>query len=162
MLSACTDGGGKPMPYYYAAYYLGKMGRGQAGMLSAAEAACPDYCFPNKLEDIIVLEAAIRENPQGARAYYYLGNLYYDKLQPEKATGLWESSVGLDGGFAIAWRNLALSYYNKLGQHGKAREAMERAITGGRRNAWRGHWLIRRTWGRAGWKGPKTTISITT
>lgn len=127
LLSSCTEGGEKPMPYYYAAYYMERMGQDGSSMRKRAEAACPDYCFPNKLEDIIVLEAAIRSNPDGAKAYYYLGNLYYDKLQPEKATGLWETSAGLDDGFAIVWRNMSLSYYNKLGQYEKARTAMERA-----------------------------------
>lgn len=127
LLKSCTDGGDKPMPYYYAAYYLQKLGQDGCGMLKKAETACSDYCFPNKLEDSIILTSAIRENPQGAKAYYYLGNLYYDKLQPEKATGLWETSAGLDDSFGIVWRNLSLSYYNKFGQHDKARTAMERA-----------------------------------
>lgn len=128
LLKSCTDEDGKPMPYYYSAYYLHKMGKDGREMLNKAEAACSDYCFPNKLEDSIVLAAAIRENPQGAKAYYYLGNLYYDKLQPERAADLWEISVKLDGSFGIAWRNLALSYYNKFGQHDKAQEALERAF----------------------------------
>ena len=127
MLAFCMEDGKKPMPYYYAAYYTEQMGQDGRSLLAKAEAACSDYCFPNKLEDIMVLESAIRKNPEGAKAYYYLGNLYYDKLQPQKAAGLWETSVGLDDGFAIAWRNLSLAYYNKLEQHEKARTAMERA-----------------------------------
>lgn len=127
LLASCTADGENPMPYYYAAYYMGQMGQDGSGMLAKAEAACPDYCFPNKLEDILVLEAAIRKNSIGAKAYYYLGNLYYDKLQPEKATRLWETSAELEDRFAIVWRNLSLSYYNKFQQYDKARAAMERA-----------------------------------
>ena len=127
LLAFCTSDGEKPMPCYYAAYYMEQMGRDGREMRSKAEAACSDYCFPNKLEDILVLEAAIRKNPNGAKAYYYLGNLFYDKLQPEKAIGLWETSAGLDDGFAIVWRNLSLAYYNKRNQYDKAQAAMERA-----------------------------------
>ena len=134
-LPGLTDGqeardaaGSKPLPYYYAAYYLRRQNKDGSAMLAEAEAACPDYCFPNKAEDIQVLESAIAENPQGAKAYYYLGCLYYDKLQHEKATALWEESARLDDSFAITWRNLALSYYNKYQQYDKAREAMERAF----------------------------------
>lgn len=127
LLQTWTEAGNKPMPCYYAAYYQQKLGQDADALLQKAEAACPDYCFPNKPEDIIVLTSAIRENPQGAKAYYYLGNLYYDKLQAEKAAGLWETSAKLDDGFGIVWRNLALAYYNKLGQRDQARTAMERA-----------------------------------
>ena len=79
------------MLFYYKGYYLQKMGKSAeaAQEYAKAEQASPLYCFPNKLEDIAVLTAASRENPEGAKAYYYLGNLYYDKLQFEKATELW-------------------------------------------------------------------------
>lgn len=128
MLKVCTDGeDSKPLPCYYAAYYSHKLGLDGSALLAKAEQANPDYCFPNKLEDIAVLQSAAEQNPQGAKAYYYLGNLYYDKLQHEKATKLWEMSVKLDDSFAIAWRNLSLSYYNKCNEYEKAREAMERA-----------------------------------
>ena len=97
-------------------------------MLSRAEASCPDYCFPNKLEDIQVLEYAIAQNPEGAKAYYYLGNLFYDKLQYGKATALWEKSAALDDCFHIVFRNLALSCYNKMGRRHESRNMMEKAF----------------------------------
>ena len=129
MLGQCAAD--KPMLFYYQAYYGERLGLGEeyvAERLKRAEQACPDYCFPNKLEDIRVLEFAIEQNPEGARAYYYLGNLFYDKLQYEHATGLWEKSAALDGSFPVVLRNLALSYYNKMGRRGEAREMMERAF----------------------------------
>lgn len=129
VLSLCTKE--KPMLAYYQAYYLGKLGdgNGKQSALAAAEHACPDYCFPNKLEDIQVLEYAIRENLDGAKAYYYLGNLYYDKHQWEKAVALWEESVKLDGTFPTAFRNLALAYYNKAGRKDEAKGVMEKAFS---------------------------------
>lgn len=129
MLGQCAAD--KPMLFYYQAYYGERLGLGEeyvAERLKRAEQACPDYCFPNKLEDIRVLEFAIEQNPEGAKAYYYLGNLFYDKLQYEHATGLWEKSAALDGSFPVVLRNLALSYYNKMGRRGEAREMMERAF----------------------------------
>lgn len=130
MLRRCGED--TPMLHYYEAYYLGQMERGgketAAAICKRGDAACPDYCFPNKLEDICVLEAAIRVCPDGAMAYYYLGNLYYDKMQYDRAAGLWEESVRLNGSFPVAWRNLALCYYNKLGEKEKARTALETAF----------------------------------
>lgn len=75
--------------------------------------ACPDYCFPNRLEAILALQCAMVQNPDDARAPYYLGNLYYDKRQYDLAMEAWETSVRLDGSFPTVWRNLALAFFNK-------------------------------------------------
>ncbi len=64
-----------------------------------------DYCFPFRLESLKVFKAALKSNPKDAKAWYYLGNLLYDK-QPEQAMEYWEKAVALDPGFAIAHRNL--------------------------------------------------------
>ena len=39
--------------------------------------ALPDYCFPARVEEMIVLQAALADNPSDARAHCYLGNLFY-------------------------------------------------------------------------------------
>ncbi|MCR4656623.1 MAG: DUF5107 domain-containing protein [Lachnospiraceae bacterium] len=129
VLSAC--GGKSPMLYYYRAYYLGCLGDKEeaAKELKNAEQADPAYCFPNKQEDIAVLEYAISNDEKGAKACYYLGDLYYDRLQFEKAASLWEKSAELDGGFPTAHRNLALYYFNKAHDPGKAKEELEKAFS---------------------------------
>ena len=102
---------------------------GRAGSAwSGGDAASPLYCFPNKPEDLIVLEDAVRNYPDGAKAYYYLGCLYYDKLQFEKAADLWEKSASLDDSFPTVHRNLALAYYNKQKRPERAREELEKAF----------------------------------
>lgn len=116
-----------PMLYYYKAYYQAKLGRDDAQALDRAERCPADYCFPNKLEDLIVLEHARVRAAGPARACYYLGCLLYDKLQYEAATENWEQSARLDPEFPTVWRNLALAYYNKRHDGAAAREAMERA-----------------------------------
>src|SRR5207302_4416456 len=50
-----------------------------------AAAQSPDYCFPSRLEEIAILEAAMRANPRDPRAPYYLGNLLYDRRRHEEA-----------------------------------------------------------------------------
>lgn len=116
-----------PMLYYYKAYYRELSGQDGEGALKMAESCSQDYCFPNKLEDLIVLQYAAKQNPAGANAFYYLGNLYYDKFQYEPAVSSWEQSVQLNPHFAIAWRNLSLAYYNKHNDKAKAKTAMEQA-----------------------------------
>mgnify|MGYP002623553756 CR=1 FL=1 len=105
-----------PMTYYY----MGRYGE--------AEEACPDYCFPNRPEDVIALEQAKRENPQGARAPYYLGCLYYAARQYDLAIDNWERAARLDPQFPTVWRNLALARFNKQDRQQEALEYMEKAF----------------------------------
>ncbi len=118
-----------PMKLYYEAYYLAKQKDcdGAAEKIRRAEAAPSDYCFPNKLEDIAVLSYAVEAQDAGMAAYY-LGNLYYDKLQRKKAVALWEMAADRCSAFPTVHRNLALAYYNECGEKEKAKEAMERAF----------------------------------
>ncbi len=125
VLNRCGDDA--PMLWYYRAYYAAMTGEDAAALLARAEAAPTDYCFPNKSEDIAVLDFAI-ENGCRARAPYYLGCLYYDRLQWRESLRLWETSAGERPEFPTVWRNLALVYFNKLHDPDRARDAMERAF----------------------------------
>jgi len=125
VLSQCSEEW--PMLFYYKACYLGMMGKDASQTLLQASKCSTDYCFPNKLEDILVLEYAVKENSGDANACYYLGNLYYDKMQYDTAIGYWERSAEVKPDFAITWRNLSLAYYNKRHEPDKARQAMEEA-----------------------------------
>lgn len=91
--------------------------------LKLARQATPDYCFPARLEDMIILEWAIARNPSDARARYYLGNLFYDRKRHREAIALWEQSAKLDPDFSIVWRNLGIGYFNILEQPEKAKRA---------------------------------------
>ncbi len=90
--------------------------------------ASPDYCFPARLEEMIVLESALKHSPDDARAHYYLGNLLYDKLRREEAIEHWEASVRLDPGFSIPWRNLGIACYNVRRDPAGAMSAYRRAL----------------------------------
>ncbi|MGN1263885.1 MAG: tetratricopeptide repeat protein, partial [Prevotella sp.] len=113
---AIAEGATTPLTYYY-------MGR-----RDEAEAVSPDYCFPNRNEAVVALSAAIKANPKGARANYYLGCLYYDRRQYDLAIALWERAAELDAQFPTVWRNLALAYFNKLDRCDTALEYMEKAF----------------------------------
>lgn len=116
-----------PMLKYYEAYYAAKIKYSYESELQKAESYISDYCFPNKLEDIIVLAFAINEGCI-KKAPYYLGNLYYDKMQWDEAVRLWEISSEADESFPTVHRNLALAYYNKVGNKNRAKEEMEKAF----------------------------------
>jgi tetratricopeptide (TPR) repeat protein len=93
-----------------------------------AARVAPDYCFPARLEEIAILETAMRVHPGDARAPYYLGNLYYDRRRHEEAIQCWELSARRDATFSIVWRNLGIGYFNIRRQPSKARAAYERAF----------------------------------
>lgn len=121
--------GENPMISYYIGAYQAHLGNeGSAkDMFIMAEKADSYLCFPNKLEDIAVLRTAIRVNPEDAKANYYLGCLYYDRLQYDEAIELWEKSLELDDSFPTVYRNLSIAYYNKRsGEH--SLEYMEKAF----------------------------------
>ena len=126
VLTLCRAG--SPMLAYHKALYASHYDEKLAAE-ALADAAQRDslYCFPNKLEDILALEYAMAHNLQDARAPYYLGCLWYDKRQYDRAAAMWERSAQLDPVFPTVWRNLSLAYYNKQGNPQKARECMERA-----------------------------------
>ena len=119
-----------PMTYYYLGYVKTMQGLPDEAKayLEKAEATKPDYCFPNRLEDIQALSTAIALNPEGAKAPYYLGCLYYDKRQYDVAIWNWELSARLDPTFPTVWRNLALARFNKQGRQEEALEYMEKAF----------------------------------
>ena len=86
-----------------------------------------DYCFPFRYESIAVYQMALKHNPADAKAYYYWGNILYDK-QPKTAIGLWEKAVALDPGLAIAHRNLGWGHDQTYHDIEKAITAYEAAI----------------------------------
>lgn len=87
----------------------------------------PDYCFPNKMEDVPVLRYAARRYDAGMAAYY-LGNLFFDKLQWQEAVGLWEKAAAQYPDFPTVYRNLSLAYFNKTGDREAAKREMEKAF----------------------------------
>lgn len=105
-----------PMFWYTLAWFASLLDRKEqsAEYVDRAEQASTRYCFPSRLEEMMVLEWATRDNPARAKAHYYLGNLYYDKRRYDEAIRSWRTSVALDPCFSIPWRNLGIAEFNIL------------------------------------------------
>lgn len=88
----------------------------------------PDYCFPNRLEEVNILRQAIQLLPKDSKATYYLGNFYYNARQYTEAIHYWEQSVAIDPTFPTVLRNLSLAAYNKQNNKEHALELMEKAF----------------------------------
>lgn len=119
-----------PMTYYYLGWCMQQAGDADAAKKAWDKGAAmsPDFVFPNRLEAILALRAALEVNQDDANANHYLGNLFYDKRQYDLAQNYWERAAELNPKFPTTWRNLALVYYNKRNDSKKALECMERAF----------------------------------
>lgn len=104
-----------PMVYYYLSWFSEQSGLSEAALAYGEKAASanPDYCFPNRVEDIAVLQFAIARNLKDGKAPYYLGNLWYDKRQYNNAIEMWELAAVREPAFPTVWRNLGMAYFNK-------------------------------------------------
>ena len=134
---AIKQGAENPMTYYYKGWAQLKQGDVAAARITFGEAEKQDasYCFPNRLEAILALEAAKQIHADGAFAPYYLGCLFYDKRQYDLAKTNWELSAKLNPDFPTVWRNLALYFANKADDHATALAYMEKAFELNRHDA---------------------------
>ena len=125
-----ASGSTSPMVHYYLGWFAGKAGqtKEQAEYFKKASKLSGDGCFPNKVEEVLILQAALKVNPKDAVAAYALGNFWYDKRQYDQAIASWEQSRKANEGFATVHRNLSLANYNKLKNKPKAQKLLETAF----------------------------------
>ncbi|MCR5270610.1 MAG: DUF5107 domain-containing protein [Prevotella sp.] len=115
-----------PMTYYYMGFVAHTQNDDDTLYYKQAEQTCSDYCFPNRQEDVIVLEEA--KSHGCAMAPYYLGCLYYAARQYDLAVENWEQASERKPEFPTVWRNLALAYFNKQHRETLALQCMEHAF----------------------------------
>lgn len=129
VLDSCEDG--SPLLSYYkgSVYLVAGDNANAVRCFEEGEKACPDYCFPSRVEEIAILQDAIDTLKEAPMACYYLGNLLYDKKQYQKAVDLWETTTQQLPEFAMAWRNLSIAYYNKQQNGEKAMQAMKKVCS---------------------------------
>ena len=120
----------EPLAAYTLAWVLNQKGQENAAerMFLHASQLSSDYCFPNRLEDVLIFETAQSINPKDARAPYYLGNFWYAHHRYEEAIVCWERACLLDPSFPTVQRNLGLAYFNKRGDSVRALACFEKAF----------------------------------
>lgn len=131
-LQSYVAGAGKvyPMIHYALGYFYACQGDNNKALDCYRKAEQDDhsYCFPNRIEEVVILQNALALNSQGAKAAYSLGNFWYVARQYENAISCWETSVAIAPDFPTVWRNLSLAYYNKQNDKTKALDALEKAF----------------------------------
>jgi tetratricopeptide (TPR) repeat protein len=121
--------GSVPIILYLKAHLYAKLNEASRSVETYREAAEADpvYCFPSRLEEMLLLELAIDANAEDSRAPYYLGNLLYDRRRHEEAITHWKTSVERNARFATVWRNLGIAYFNVRADEAKALHAFDKA-----------------------------------
>ena len=119
-----------PLLHDYRGYALHLSGddEGAKAAYEQGEASSPDYCFPNKIEEVNILNHVIALLDRAPIAKHVLADLYYDKRQYTQAIALWEASLAENGAYALTQRNLAIAYFDKEKNPQKAHQAMRAAL----------------------------------
>jgi tetratricopeptide (TPR) repeat protein len=121
--------GSAPMILFTLAYAQEKRGESHVVQTLDRAATFPvDYCFPSRLEEMIVLEWALAKAPAMWIPSCLLGNLLYDKKRYEDAIHHWENAAKEKPAFATVHRNLAIAYFNVRQDWDRALEYFEIAF----------------------------------
>ncbi|MCB0070434.1 MAG: DUF5107 domain-containing protein, partial [Caldilineaceae bacterium] len=106
-----------PMLRYYRGWIqqLAHDDTGAAATFQQAAVQTPTPHFPNRLEAVLALEAAMAANADDALAPRLLGTFWYGHRRYDEAIACWERARALDPSAATVHRNLGLAYVNKRG-----------------------------------------------
>lgn len=117
------------MTHFILAWLYSKVNQKEKSEIHLKEASekNPDYSFPSRVQEQIVLEWAIRNDKKPTTAAYALGNYFYDKKRYKEAIDIWE--LGAEKmQYGTLFRNLGIAYWNKNKDEEKARIAFKKAI----------------------------------
>ena len=128
--------GKNPFFDYYLGYIYDTYGDKDQALkyFKSAAGQSPDFIFPYRLKSVDVLNTALKYNPADGKAYYYTGNILYEK-QPEVAIRNWENAVKHNPDLSIAYRNLGWGYNYHYNDVPKAITNYEKAIALNNREA---------------------------
>ena len=85
-----------PMIAYYRGFCREKLGQSGADEFKNAAKLTMAYVFPSRAQDLEVLAAALKANPDDASAHYLLGTLFFSKALTDRALTEWEQARKLN------------------------------------------------------------------
>ncbi len=98
------------------------------GLLEKARRQSPDWFFPSRPHELLVLEWALAQTGHDPVAAYALGNQLYDLKRHEDAIRAWQRTVDDGANFPTVFRNLGIALWNTRRDGQAAREFYERAL----------------------------------
>jgi tetratricopeptide (TPR) repeat protein len=120
-----------PMWHYALGYLSGLSHSGEVVRRKQYELGAegdPAFVFPHRVEEVAVLQDALKANPDDGRAAYYLGNALASLHRDREALAAWRQAVKLDPANVAARRNLARALWLVDGNKTEAAAEYERAI----------------------------------
>jgi tetratricopeptide (TPR) repeat protein len=121
--------GSVPMILFTTAFVRDRLGYEDVRQtLLQAESAPVDYCFPSRLEEMLVLEWAMKTNEDLWSAPYLLGNLLYDKRRHAEAMRCWEDAARKNTSLSVVHRNLGIACFNIEHNPVRALDCYDRAL----------------------------------
>jgi tetratricopeptide (TPR) repeat protein len=128
--------GSVPMILFTLAYIEDKLSESAAPQtLDRAARSCVDYCFPSRLEEMLVLEWALTRTSEKWMPAYLLGNALYDKKRYDEAIEFWEMAVGETSSFPTVHRNLGIAYFNVRQDRPRALASFDTAFAANEKDA---------------------------
>jgi tetratricopeptide (TPR) repeat protein len=120
-----SAGGIAPVAEYAAARILDLCGRADEARDARirARSASPEYCFPSGLDAYEALRAALRADPEDARALALLGMWLYSADRHEEALEAWTAALEKDTSDPVLMRNTAVALVNHRGDDDAAASA---------------------------------------
>lgn len=117
------------MTHFILAWLYGKTNQNEksASILKTTSKLNPDYFFPSRVQEQVVLEWALSQGTDPSLAAYGLGNYYYDKKRHREAIEVWELAAKKMK-YGTLFRNLGIAYWNQQADGVKARIAFEQSV----------------------------------
>lgn len=98
-----------------------------AEILKTTSGLSPDYFFPSRNYEQLVLEWVI-QNENNPVAAFGLGNYYYNLKRHNDAIKVWEQAAKAGSSYGTLYRNLGIAYWNTSGDGEKARKSFLKAV----------------------------------
>lgn len=119
-----------PLVYYHLAAFYDKLGEHDVSLrfLELGAKSHREGFFPNRREDLAVLQEAVARLPGDFRAWCDMGNVLYSKCRYDEAILAWEKARDLASDFPQPRRNLGLAYFNRRGDADAAWKSLEEAF----------------------------------
>jgi tetratricopeptide (TPR) repeat protein len=128
--------GSVPMILFTHAYVEDRLAKSTVSQtLDHAAKSSVEYCFPSRLEEMVILEWAITKASERWIPSYLLGNLLHDKRRYEEAILHWQNAAEENSSLAVVHRNLGIAYFNVRQDRDRALGSFETAFAVNRQDA---------------------------
>ena len=119
-----------PLVVYFRGYCREKLGQSGENDFSQASRLSTAYIFPNTVEDLQALKAAIRSNEKDATAHYLLGTWYFARAKTDEAISEWQQARKLNPQIPVLEASLGLSLLHAKRDFTSALSAFKEGIRG--------------------------------